>query len=143
MQPTCVVGFSRFLEIGVPDICDSPNTKERNHPSGVFAAGKVWGFGDIAGHRPPMGGGLLALHIHDRVERFLEVCGASHVFMGTWWCRRKVGYTSTAAWAGAAQDSQTQNCHQMGTVEQYTHLTTLNYVRVVLDAIYQTLSSKT
>ena len=72
VQPACVVGFSRFLEIGVPDICDSPKTQERNHPSGVFAAGKVWGFGDIAGHRPPMGGGLLALHIHDRVERFVR-----------------------------------------------------------------------
>ena len=75
VQSTCVVGFSRFLEIGVPDICDSPKTQERNHPSGVSAAGKVWGCGDIAGHRPPMGGGLLALHIHDRVERFLRPVG--------------------------------------------------------------------
>ena len=45
-------------------------------------------------------------------------------------CRRKVGYTSTAAWAGAAQDSQTQTCHQMGTVKQYTHLTTQKHVLI-------------
>ena len=44
--------------------------------------------------------------------------------MGRRLCRQKVGYTSTAAWAGAAQDSQTQTCHQIGTEEQYTHLTT-------------------
>jgi hypothetical protein len=37
-QATHVVGFSRVLESSVPDICDSPQTQERNHLSGLSAA---------------------------------------------------------------------------------------------------------
>ena len=74
MQATNVVGFSGFLELGVPDICNSPQTQERNHPSGLSAAGKSGDVGtslDI-GH---LGGGLLALLIKDRLERFVGPVG--------------------------------------------------------------------
>ena len=82
MQATHVVGFSGILELGVPGICEGPQTQERNHPSGVSVPARSGDVGtslDI-GH---LGGGLLVLHIHDRVERFVGPGGASHVFMGT------------------------------------------------------------
>ena len=35
----------------------------------------MWGRGDIAGHRPLMGGGFIVCHMNDRVERFVGPVG--------------------------------------------------------------------
>ena len=74
MQATHVVGFSGFLELGVPGICDGPQTQERNHPSVVSVPARSGDVGTSLDIGHP-GGGLLVLHIHDRIERFVGLVG--------------------------------------------------------------------
>ena len=53
-----------------------------------FVGGQnIWGRGDIAGHRPLMGGGLLVVTHAGQGRELCGACGALHVFMATSWCR--------------------------------------------------------